>query len=170
MSLLAPTSSDSNSCYFSNTCDTFWHCGCWHFPLPACGCCCFTCWCVFQVGPELCRWMILSWFQIIVNSEHFWNIVLLLLACSSIKHLHAVCHDCKLCLCVPANTAKVVIDIQDENDHPPVFSRSLYIGGVAEDAKTFTSVLQVQVWILTHADSGCRQQIKYINLWQYNVD
>ncbi|XP_044193694.1 protocadherin-15-like isoform X1 [Thunnus albacares] len=42
------------------------------------------------------------------------------------------------------NTAKVVIDVQDENDHPPVFSRSLYIGGVAEDAKTFTSVLQVQ--------------------------
>ncbi|XP_032358281.1 protocadherin-15 isoform X2 [Etheostoma spectabile] len=42
------------------------------------------------------------------------------------------------------NTAKVVIDIQDENDHPPVFTRSLYIGGVAEDAKTFTSVLQVQ--------------------------
>ncbi|XP_035527225.1 protocadherin-15-like [Morone saxatilis] len=42
------------------------------------------------------------------------------------------------------NTAKVIIDILDENDHPPVFSRSLYIGGVAEDAKTFTSVLQVQ--------------------------
>uniref|UniRef100_A0A4W6E7D7 Protocadherin-15 n=1 Tax=Lates calcarifer TaxID=8187 RepID=A0A4W6E7D7_LATCA len=42
------------------------------------------------------------------------------------------------------NTAKVVIDIQDENDHPPVFTRPLYIGGVAEDAKTFTSVLQVQ--------------------------
>uniref|UniRef100_A0A3Q3RC81 Protocadherin-15 n=1 Tax=Monopterus albus TaxID=43700 RepID=A0A3Q3RC81_MONAL len=42
------------------------------------------------------------------------------------------------------NTAKVVIDIQDENDHAPVFTRSLYIGGVAEDAKTFTSVLQVQ--------------------------
>ncbi|XP_075949847.1 protocadherin-15-like [Anarhichas minor] len=42
------------------------------------------------------------------------------------------------------NTAKVVIDIQDENDHPPVFTRSLYIGGVAEDAKTFTSVLQIQ--------------------------
>nr|XP_019938424.1 PREDICTED: protocadherin-15-like [Paralichthys olivaceus] len=42
------------------------------------------------------------------------------------------------------NTAKVVIDIQDENDHPPVFTTSLYIGGVAEDAKTFTSVLQVQ--------------------------
>ncbi|XP_077481795.1 protocadherin-15b [Stigmatopora argus] len=43
-----------------------------------------------------------------------------------------------------SNTAVVVIDIQDENDHPPVFTNSLYIGGVAEDAKTFTSVLQVQ--------------------------
>uniref|UniRef100_A0AAQ6ACS7 Cadherin domain-containing protein n=1 Tax=Amphiprion ocellaris TaxID=80972 RepID=A0AAQ6ACS7_AMPOC len=43
-----------------------------------------------------------------------------------------------------SNTAKVVIDVQDENDHPPVFTRSLYIGGVAEDAKTFTSILQVQ--------------------------
>uniref|UniRef100_A0A087Y5T8 Protocadherin-15 n=1 Tax=Poecilia formosa TaxID=48698 RepID=A0A087Y5T8_POEFO len=43
-----------------------------------------------------------------------------------------------------SNTARVVIDVQDENDHPPVFTRSLYIGGVAEDAKTFTSVLQVQ--------------------------
>ncbi|XP_035997708.1 protocadherin-15 isoform X2 [Fundulus heteroclitus] len=43
-----------------------------------------------------------------------------------------------------SNTARVVIDIHDENDHPPVFTRSLYIGGVAEDAKTFTSVLQVQ--------------------------
>ncbi|XP_037610814.1 protocadherin-15-like isoform X3 [Sebastes umbrosus] len=42
------------------------------------------------------------------------------------------------------NTAKVMIDIQDENDHPPVFTRPLYIGGVAEDAKTFTSVLQIQ--------------------------
>uniref|UniRef100_A0A672JCS5 Protocadherin-15 n=1 Tax=Salarias fasciatus TaxID=181472 RepID=A0A672JCS5_SALFA len=42
------------------------------------------------------------------------------------------------------NTARVVIDVQDENDHPPVFTTPLYIGGVAEDAKTFTSVLQVQ--------------------------
>ncbi|KAK5905968.1 hypothetical protein CgunFtcFv8_001872 [Champsocephalus gunnari] len=42
------------------------------------------------------------------------------------------------------NTARVLIDIQDENDHPPLFSRPLYIGGVAEDAKTFTSVLKVQ--------------------------
>ncbi|MEQ2304848.1 Protocadherin-15, partial [Ameca splendens] len=44
-----------------------------------------------------------------------------------------------------SNIARVVIDVQDENDHPPVFTRSLYIGGVAEDAKTFTSVLQVKV-------------------------
>lgn len=48
-------------------------------------------------------------------------------------------------MCVLANTAKVVIDVQDENDHSPVFTTSLYIGGVAEDAKTFTSILQVQV-------------------------
>uniref|UniRef100_A0A8C6P6D0 Protocadherin related 15 n=1 Tax=Nothobranchius furzeri TaxID=105023 RepID=A0A8C6P6D0_NOTFU len=43
-----------------------------------------------------------------------------------------------------SNTAKVVVDIWDENDHPPVFTKSLYIGGVTEDAKTFTPVLQVQ--------------------------
>ncbi|KAM8876084.1 protocadherin-15b isoform 1-T1 [Synchiropus picturatus] len=43
-----------------------------------------------------------------------------------------------------SNTARVLIEIQDENDHPPVFTQALYIGGVAEDAKTFTSVLQVQ--------------------------
>lgn len=65
---------------------------------------------------------------------------------------------CKLCVCVLANTAKVVIDIQDENDHPPVFTRTLYIGGVAEDAKTFTSILQVQVqtYIRMHVRSSCR--------------
>ncbi|KAI2658044.1 Protocadherin-15 [Labeo rohita] len=43
------------------------------------------------------------------------------------------------------NTAKVFIDVQDENDHPPVFTRSLYIGGVTEDTKTFTTVLKVVV-------------------------
>uniref|UniRef100_A0A3B3QYP7 Protocadherin-15 n=1 Tax=Paramormyrops kingsleyae TaxID=1676925 RepID=A0A3B3QYP7_9TELE len=42
------------------------------------------------------------------------------------------------------NTAKVFIEVQDENDHPPVFTKQLYIGGVAEDAKTFSSVLKVQ--------------------------
>ncbi|KAM4598964.1 protocadherin-15-like [Fundulus diaphanus] len=41
------------------------------------------------------------------------------------------------------NTAKVFIEIQDENDHPPVFSRKLYIGGVTEDTKIFSSVLKI---------------------------
>lgn len=70
-----------------------------------------------------------------------------------------------MCMCV-ANTAKVVIDVQDENDHPPVFSRSLYIGGVAEDAKTFTSVLQVQVKIQTHIHTNVHKQIHLVE----NVD
>ncbi|XP_030629602.1 protocadherin-15b [Chanos chanos] len=43
-----------------------------------------------------------------------------------------------------SNTAKVFIEVQDENDHPPVFTQPLYLAGVSEDAKTFTSVLQVQ--------------------------
>lgn len=33
----------------------------------------------------------------------------------------------------------------DENDHQPVFSRKLYIGGVTEDTKIFTSVLKIVV-------------------------
>lgn len=44
-----------------------------------------------------------------------------------------------------ANTAKVFIEVQDENDHPPVFSRKLYIGGVTEDSKIFSSVLKIVV-------------------------
>jgi protocadherin-15 len=35
--------------------------------------------------------------------------------------------------------------VQDENDHPPVFTRKFYIGGVAEDANTFSSVLKIKV-------------------------
>lgn len=50
-----------------------------------------------------------------------------------------------LCVFILGNTAKVVIDVQDENDNPPVFTRPLYICGVTEDAKTFTPILQVQV-------------------------
>ncbi|XP_038592050.1 protocadherin-15-like isoform X1 [Micropterus salmoides] len=56
------------------------------------------------------------------------------------------------------NTAKVVIDVQDENDHSPVFTTSLYIGGVAEDAKTFTSILQVQA---LDRDTGNYSSIMY---------
>lgn len=44
-----------------------------------------------------------------------------------------------------ANTAKVFIEVEDENDHPPVFSRALYIGGVTEDTKIFSSVLKIVV-------------------------
>lgn len=44
-----------------------------------------------------------------------------------------------------ANTAKVFIEVLDENDHPPVFTRSLYIGGVTEDTKIFSSVLKIVV-------------------------
>lgn len=54
-----------------------------------------------------------------------------------------------VCVCPAANTARVVIDVSDENDHPPVFTKPLYLGGVAEDAKTFSTVLQVQVLIHT---------------------
>ncbi|KAK6293627.1 hypothetical protein J4Q44_G00359530 [Coregonus suidteri] len=50
-----------------------------------------------------------------------------------------------------SNTAKVFIEVQDENDHPPVFTRKLYIGGVAEDTKTFSSVLKI---VATDADTG----------------
>ncbi|KAF7664475.1 hypothetical protein LDENG_00175920 [Lucifuga dentata] len=49
------------------------------------------------------------------------------------------------------NTAKVFIEVQDENDHPPVFSRKLYIGGVTEDTKLFSSVLKI---VATDKDTG----------------
>uniref|UniRef100_A0A673HXY9 Protocadherin-15 n=1 Tax=Sinocyclocheilus rhinocerous TaxID=307959 RepID=A0A673HXY9_9TELE len=56
------------------------------------------------------------------------------------------------------NTAKVFIDVQDENDHPPVFTRSLYIGGVTEDTKTFTTVLKV---VATDIDTGNYSKMAY---------
>ncbi|XP_066534297.1 protocadherin-15a isoform X2 [Hoplias malabaricus] len=56
------------------------------------------------------------------------------------------------------NTAKVFINVQDENDHPPVFSETLYIGGVTEDTKTFTSVLKV---IATDKDTGNYSKMAY---------
>uniref|UniRef100_A0A674BEZ0 Protocadherin-related 15b n=1 Tax=Salmo trutta TaxID=8032 RepID=A0A674BEZ0_SALTR len=57
-----------------------------------------------------------------------------------------------------SNTARVFIDVWDENDHPPVFTKSLYLGGVAEDAKTFTSVLQVQA---LDKDTGNYSSMQY---------
>ncbi|XP_049337057.1 protocadherin-15a isoform X3 [Astyanax mexicanus] len=56
------------------------------------------------------------------------------------------------------NTAKVFIDVQDENDHAPVFTESLYIGGVTEDTKTFTSVLKV---IAKDVDTGNYSKMAY---------
>lgn len=37
------------------------------------------------------------------------------------------------------------IELEDENDHPPIFTRKLYIGGVTEDTKIFSSVLKIVV-------------------------
>ncbi|XP_056617163.1 protocadherin-15a [Triplophysa dalaica] len=56
------------------------------------------------------------------------------------------------------NTAKVFIEVQDENDHPPVFTRSLYIGGVTEDTKTFTTVLKI---VASDVDTGNYSKMAY---------
>ncbi|KAM3863277.1 protocadherin-15-like [Diretmus argenteus] len=56
------------------------------------------------------------------------------------------------------NTAKVFIEVQDENDHHPVFTRKLYIGGVAEDTKTFSSVVRI---VATDADTGNYSAMAY---------
>ncbi|XP_048125672.1 protocadherin-15a isoform X2 [Alosa alosa] len=57
-----------------------------------------------------------------------------------------------------SNTAKVFINVHDENDHPPVFTRRLYIGGVTEDTKTFTTVLKV---VATDKDTGNYSKMAY---------
>ncbi|XP_054428745.1 protocadherin-15 isoform X2 [Pteronotus mesoamericanus] len=57
-----------------------------------------------------------------------------------------------------SNTAKVYIEIQDENDHPPVFQKKFYIGGVSEDAKMFSSVLRVKA---TDKDTGNYSAMAY---------
>uniref|UniRef100_A0A3Q1CXV3 Cadherin domain-containing protein n=1 Tax=Amphiprion ocellaris TaxID=80972 RepID=A0A3Q1CXV3_AMPOC len=56
------------------------------------------------------------------------------------------------------NTAKVFIEVQDENDHHPVFSRKLYIGGVTEDTKIFSSVLKI---VATDRDTGNYSAMAY---------
>uniref|UniRef100_A0A672K407 Protocadherin-15-like n=1 Tax=Sinocyclocheilus grahami TaxID=75366 RepID=A0A672K407_SINGR len=63
-----------------------------------------------------------------------------------------------------SNTAKVFIDVQDENDHPPEFTKPFYLGGVAEDAKTFTSVLQVQVKCLLPKEKMKLHQMIPLNM------
>ncbi|EHB00092.1 Protocadherin-15 [Heterocephalus glaber] len=57
-----------------------------------------------------------------------------------------------------SNTAKVYIEIQDENDHPPMFQKKFYIGGVSEDARMFASVLRVKA---TDKDTGNYSAIAY---------
>ncbi|XP_048194747.1 protocadherin-15 isoform X8 [Perognathus longimembris pacificus] len=57
-----------------------------------------------------------------------------------------------------SNTAKVYIEIQDENDHPPVFQKKFYIGGVSEDARMFASVLRVKA---TDKDTGNYSSMAY---------
>ncbi|KAF3842012.1 hypothetical protein F7725_023963 [Dissostichus mawsoni] len=54
--------------------------------------------------------------------------------------------------------SKVFIEVQDENDHPPVFSRILYIGGVTEDTKIFSSVLKI---VATDKDTANYSQNAY---------
>ncbi|XP_035029147.2 protocadherin-15 isoform X4 [Hippoglossus stenolepis] len=56
------------------------------------------------------------------------------------------------------NTAKVFIEVLDENDHPPVFTRKLYIGGVTEDTKIFSSVLKI---VATDKDTGNYSAMAY---------
>ncbi|XP_069097078.1 protocadherin-15 [Pleurodeles waltl] len=50
-----------------------------------------------------------------------------------------------------SNTARVFVDVLDANDHAPVFSKTVYLGGVSEDARMFSSVLKVKT---TDRDSG----------------
>nr|KAF6322672.1 protocadherin related 15 [Pipistrellus kuhlii] len=57
-----------------------------------------------------------------------------------------------------SNTAKVYIEIQDENDHPPVFQKKFYIGGVSEDARMFDPVLKVKA---TDKDTGNYSAMAY---------
>uniref|UniRef100_A0A673ADD8 Protocadherin-15 n=1 Tax=Sphaeramia orbicularis TaxID=375764 RepID=A0A673ADD8_9TELE len=57
-----------------------------------------------------------------------------------------------------SNTAKVFIEVKDENDNPPIFSRQLYIGGVTEDTKIFSSVLKI---VATDKDTGNYSSMAY---------
>ncbi|XP_077655473.1 protocadherin-15 isoform X2 [Urocitellus parryii] len=57
-----------------------------------------------------------------------------------------------------SNIAKVYIEIQDENNHPPVFQKRFYIGGVSEDARMFASVLRVKA---TDKDTGNYSAMAY---------
>ncbi|XP_009950970.1 PREDICTED: protocadherin-15, partial [Leptosomus discolor] len=57
-----------------------------------------------------------------------------------------------------SNTAKVFVEVKDENDHVPVFTKKVYIGGVSEDAKMFSSVLKVKA---NDKDTGNYSAMQY---------
>ncbi|NXW77788.1 PCD15 protein, partial [Hirundo rustica] len=57
-----------------------------------------------------------------------------------------------------SNTAKVFIEVKDENDHAPVFTKKVYIGGVSEDARMFSSVLKVKA---NDKDTGNYSAMQY---------
>ncbi|XP_041902126.1 protocadherin-15-like, partial [Corvus kubaryi] len=57
-----------------------------------------------------------------------------------------------------SNTAKVFIEVKDENDHAPMFTKKMYIGGVSEDARMFSSVLKVKA---NDKDTGNYSAMQY---------
>uniref|UniRef100_A0A8D0DQR6 Protocadherin related 15 n=1 Tax=Salvator merianae TaxID=96440 RepID=A0A8D0DQR6_SALMN len=57
-----------------------------------------------------------------------------------------------------SNTAKVFIEVQDENDHAPIFTKKVYIGGVSEDARMFSSVMKVKA---NDKDTGNYSAMQY---------
>ncbi|XP_037996074.1 protocadherin-15 isoform X4 [Motacilla alba alba] len=57
-----------------------------------------------------------------------------------------------------SNTAKVFVEVKDENDHAPVFTKKMYIGGVSEDARMFSSVLKVKA---NDKDTGNYSAMQY---------
>ncbi|NXY89662.1 PCD15 protein, partial [Alcedo cyanopectus] len=57
-----------------------------------------------------------------------------------------------------SNTAKVFIEVKDENDHVPIFTKKMYIGGVSEDARMFSSVLKVKA---DDKDTGNYSAVQY---------
>ncbi|XP_061421297.1 protocadherin-15 isoform X4 [Lethenteron reissneri] len=57
-----------------------------------------------------------------------------------------------------SNSAIVIVYVKDENDNAPLFNQTLYLGGVTEETRTFTSVLQVKA---DDRDSGNNSMIAY---------
>lgn len=54
--------------------------------------------------------------------------------------------------------SKLIVRVKDENNHQPVFLKSLYIGEVSDSADTGTTVLNIQAY---DEDSGLNGQVRY---------